>query len=81
MNNAQPKSVSNLPWCPGCRGSNVNVVDSRPVEDKDFGFIVRRRRTCNNCDHRWTTYEVSAEIYAKFCEAPREPAVIVTGWE
>ena len=40
--------------CPTCGASNNRVVDSRPAED---GRAIRRRRECENCEDRFTTYE------------------------
>lgn len=38
--------------CPTCRKSETRVVDSRDDET-----VVRRRRECLTCKHRFTTYE------------------------
>ncbi|HEY0798476.1 MAG TPA: transcriptional regulator NrdR, partial [Candidatus Baltobacteraceae bacterium] len=38
--------------CPACRKSETRVVDSRDDEN-----VVRRRRECLGCKHRFTTYE------------------------
>lgn len=40
--------------CPYCGSENTRVVDSRPVEDDNS---IRRRRVCDNCNKRFTTYE------------------------
>ena len=40
--------------CPKCGGSKSSVVDSRQVED---GNTIRRRRECEECHYRFTTYE------------------------
>lgn len=40
--------------CPVCRGSNIKVLDSRDSRD---GGAIRRRRSCPDCGHRFTTYE------------------------
>jgi transcriptional repressor NrdR len=40
--------------CPFCRSENASVVDSRLAED---GSSVRRRRQCDACAKRFTTYE------------------------
>ncbi len=40
--------------CPFCKSDDTRVVDSR--EGKD-GLSVRRRRECNDCQERFTTYE------------------------
>lgn len=41
--------------CPLCNFQDSRVLDSRPVED---GTSIKRRRECNNCGKRFTTYEV-----------------------
>ncbi len=40
--------------CPYCGHLNSRVVDSRPAED---GSFIRRRRSCDECGKRFTTYE------------------------
>ena len=40
--------------CPFCNQDNTRVVDSRPVEDNN---AIRRRRQCDECGKRFTTYE------------------------
>lgn len=40
--------------CPKCGGNKSSVVDSRQAED---GNTIRRRRECEKCQHRFTTYE------------------------
>ena len=41
--------------CPYCHADDRDrVIDSRPVED---GQAIRRRRVCENCNRRYTTYE------------------------
>lgn len=40
--------------CPYCDAEDTRVVDSRPVES---GASIRRRRACENCGNRFTTYE------------------------
>ncbi len=40
--------------CPYCYSDNDGVRDSRIVED---GKAIRRRRFCNHCRRRFTTYE------------------------
>ena len=40
--------------CPFCNQDNTRVVDSRPVEDTNS---IRRRRMCESCGKRFTTYE------------------------
>lgn len=45
--------------CPFCSHPEDHVVDSRMAED---GRAIRRRRQCENCGHRFTTYERIEEV-------------------
>ena len=45
--------------CPYCKVDNDRVIDSRSSEDS---FVIRRRRMCNSCEKRFTTYERVAEL-------------------
>ena len=40
--------------CPFCGEENTKVIDSRPAEDNSS---IRRRRQCEKCSKRFTTYE------------------------
>lgn len=40
--------------CPKCQSESTRVVDSR---DANGGRSIRRRRQCDKCDHRFTTFE------------------------
>ncbi len=40
--------------CPFCGHENTRVIDSRPAEDNNS---IRRRRVCDECAKRFTTYE------------------------
>ncbi len=40
--------------CPFCGVENTKVIDSRPADDNS---TIRRRRQCDNCKKRFTTYE------------------------
>jgi len=40
--------------CPFCSHSDTQVVETRVSED---GCVIRRRRRCQSCDKRFTTYE------------------------
>jgi transcriptional repressor NrdR len=40
--------------CPFCRSTDTRVLDSRVAED---GTSIRRRRTCPDCEKRFTTVE------------------------
>lgn len=45
--------------CPQCNGES-SVIDWRDGEDAR-----RRRRKCNKCSHRYTTYEIHAKDYER----------------
>lgn len=40
--------------CPFCNQENTRVIDSRPADDNSS---IRRRRLCDECGKRFTTYE------------------------
>ena len=40
--------------CPYCGSDDTRVIDSRPADDN---YSIRRRRICDNCTKRFTTYE------------------------
>ena len=40
--------------CPFCGEEDTRVIDSRPVDE---GASIRRRRQCDKCSKRFTTYE------------------------
>ena len=40
--------------CPHCENTATRVIDSRDLEN---GSTIRRRRECEACGHRFTTYE------------------------
>lgn len=40
--------------CPKCSNANTKVIDSRPAENNT---TIRRRRKCEKCEYRFTTFE------------------------
>ena len=56
--------------CPFCGSTQHRVVDSREAAD-----AIRRRRQCENCDQRFTTYEraEAVRIYVVKRNGQREP--------
>ncbi len=40
--------------CPFCSSDNTRVIDSRPADENNS---IRRRRMCDDCGKRFTTYE------------------------
>lgn len=59
--------------CPFCAEENTKVIDSRPADDNNS---IRRRRQCEKCGKRFTTYE-KLETDSSCChkERPDERAV------
>jgi len=45
--------------CPFCENNDTKVIDSRPTEE---GHAIRRRRECESCCKRFTTYEKAEEM-------------------
>lgn len=45
--------------CPTCQNNHTRVLDSRPVDENRS---IRRRRECEKCSFRFTTFEKVEEI-------------------
>ncbi|ETT82585.1 transcriptional regulator NrdR [Viridibacillus sp. FSL R5-0477] len=45
--------------CPACQFNGTKVIDSRPVDDNK---AIRRRRECESCAYRFTTFEKVEEM-------------------
>ncbi|MBM7644781.1 transcriptional repressor NrdR [Scopulibacillus daqui] len=45
--------------CPNCKELGTKVLDSRPVNE---GRSIRRRRECESCQYRFTTFETVEEM-------------------
>lgn len=45
--------------CPTCQHLGTRVLDSRPVDE---GKSIRRRRECESCQYRFTTFEKLEEL-------------------
>ncbi len=57
--------------CPYCHHDNDSVRDSRVVDD---GKAIRRRRFCNSCRRRFTTYErIAGTLHVIKKTGVREP--------
>ena len=55
--------------CPHCGNTQHKVIDTREAVDG-----IRRRRRCENCDQRFTTYEhVAASLLVVKSDGRREP--------
>ena len=54
MDNIQDIGGKCIVKCPFCGKENTKVIDSRPAEDNSS---IRRRRQCDICGKRFTTYE------------------------
>ncbi len=58
--------------CPFCATQDTKVIDSRLASEGDQ---VRRRRQCNSCNERFTTYEVAELVLPRIIKSNgnREP--------
>ena len=58
--------------CPYCSSETIKVIDSRPSEEQN---AIRRRRQCEACNRRFTTYETveSAPLIVIKKDNSREP--------
>ncbi|KIL46287.1 transcriptional regulator NrdR [Jeotgalibacillus campisalis] len=45
--------------CPSCHENTTRVIDSRQIDE---GKAIRRRRECESCHYRFTTFEKVEEI-------------------
>ena len=59
-------------YCPFCGAQDTKVIDSRLVAE---GYQVRRRRSCNECAERFTTFEVAELVMPHLIKSDgrREP--------
>ena len=55
--------------CPFCHAQDTKVIDSRLVAG---GAQVRRRRECESCAERYTTYEVAELVMPKVIKSDNE---------
>ena len=51
--------------CPVCGCCKDKVLDTRPIDDER---IIRRRRECLNCQHRFTSYETVERSSITVCK-------------
>jgi transcriptional repressor NrdR len=58
--------------CPRCKNVDTRVVDSRTSEE---GRCIRRRRRCEQCGHRFTTFEREelSELIVQKSDGTSEP--------
>lgn len=56
--------------CPLCTTADTRVIDSRPAEE---GTAVRRRRACERCGHRFTTFERASVVVVIKRDGRRQP--------
>jgi transcriptional repressor NrdR len=69
--------------CPWCGNEETRVVDSRPAED---GTAIRRRRECDSCGRRFTTFERGDALAVRVIKRdgskePYDRAKVVAGVE
>ena len=58
--------------CPDCGGDDLKVTDSRENVDS-----VRRRRECNECGRRFTTYERLEQFTCPRCASAESRVVVI----
>ena len=58
--------------CPYCQVDNDRVLDTRNAEG---GYLIRRKRTCNSCQRRFTTAETIEKLSVRLVKSDhtREP--------
>lgn len=56
--------------CPKCK-ADTRVVDSRPEPD---GKVIKRRRACEGCGHRFPTFESTLNVVARRQRAAKATA-------
>lgn len=54
-------------FCPKCGHNSTGVIDTRGSKIYP-GERIRRRRMCNSCGYRFTTFEISADDYNSYME-------------
>lgn len=59
--------------CEQCGKNNVYIINTRY---DSFGKYVRRRLYCEDCEHRWTTYEVTKEDFENVKKANKIMALV-----
>ena len=52
-----------LPRCPACNQHGIRVKESRPIIHG-----TRRRKQCELCNHRFTTYEINSQYYEEYLQ-------------
>lgn len=62
--------------CPECGTRDQKVMDSRETNRGEL-WLIRRRRACEKCDFRFTTYEVSQIDFEKLLTSDERMKVIL----
>lgn len=55
------RKTESLLSCPACGEQSVCTLDTRVSPEYGDGGTCRRRRRCETCNHRWTTFEIPYE--------------------
>lgn len=63
--------------CPNCGWFEHSVIDSRSGPEES----IRRRRECDKCAHRFTTYERTDEATKPLVDAKRERDELLEAFE
>ena len=59
--------------CPYCGADDTKVIDSRPAEENN---AIRRRRQCEKCNKRFTTYEKKENIREPYDRGKIEAGIL-----
>ncbi len=64
--------------CLECRSRKIIVIDTRFMAEEGY---IRRRRKCEDCESRWSTYEVPLETMHRAVPEPyRSIMKVIDGW-
>lgn len=54
--------------CPKCGEAGLRCADSRPTDE---ATKIRRRRVCDECEHRFSTIEILLDDYNRYLNAQK----------
>ena len=64
--------------CPQCKGGQSSVLETlaavKPIQGR-WVAVVRRRRICDTCGHRWATVEMDESDHCTWIPQIAEPPV------
>ena len=66
------KKFNDIMYCEACGFEQISVIDTRMVCG-----VRRRRRVCNACGKRTTTYEISREDFERMFEEEEQKGITI----